>query len=257
MTPGAERVLLISSVAANVLSATSVAAGAAEKLPDFLLLPAVLVFGGTALYLLQRFVPVGSAAPARRVMLATTLVLTLLVAYWASNSAWPDRFPLGKQSEEAANSEARKPTAGPTFVSLARGLEVREPRKLARIGTCTAVAGTGQIPKGYQIWAANLNDQGGAPDTQGLFNLRRATQGEGERDWRTDAFGVGSTEAAGKNFWIYVYLLPDFAGSIVENLIKPEKDKGWHPSLSAPIAGVAPFDKIPVQRTADKTCGGS
>ncbi|MFF1845238.1 hypothetical protein ACFVW9_26515 [Streptomyces sp. NPDC058217] len=258
MTPGTERALVISSVTANVLAVVGALASAADKLPDAFLPIAVLIFGCTGLYLVHRFVMAGSRGAAKGTTLTTTLVLTLLVAYWASNHAWPDQFPLGRQRNAAvASSETRKPTAGASHASLTRGLKVSEPRKLSRIGTCTAVVGSGQIPKGHQIWVANLNDQGGAANTTGLFNLRRATQIDGDDQWKTDPFGVGGDLAAGKNFWIYVYLLPESAGSVVENLISPKSDEGWRPSLSAPIAGLAPFDEIPVQRTGENTCGGS
>jgi hypothetical protein len=258
MTPGTERALIFSSVTANLLSVAGVLASAANKLPAPFLPCAVLIFGCTGLYLLYRFVSSGSAVVARRTMLTTTLVLTLVLAYWASNRAWPGNFPLGRQPEKTdTTAETRGPAPGATSANLTRGLKVTEPQKLSRIGTCTSVVGTGQIPKGFQIWVANLNDQDGTANTSGLFNLRRATQVQGDSEWRTDPFGVGANSAAGRNFWVYVYLLPESAGSIVENLIRPDKDNGWRPSLSAPITGVAPIDKIPVQRTGENTCDSS
>ncbi|WP_159403812.1 hypothetical protein [Streptomyces sp. NRRL S-646] len=240
---------------ANLLSVGGFFASAAYKLPAPVLPVAVLIFGGTGLYLLRRFL--SSAVAARRAVLAATLVITLIVAYWASNHVWPDSFPLGKQSDKTgATKETRGPTTSAESGNLARGLKVSEPKSHGRIGTCTPVVGSGRIPEGYQIWVANLNDQGGKPDTFGLFNLRRATQ-EGVSEWTVSPFGVGADSDVGKNFWIFVYLLPESAGSMIGNLRLPDKDPGWRPSLNAPISGVDPIDKIPVQRTADHTCGSS
>ncbi|MFK0123408.1 hypothetical protein ACIQSP_08845 [Streptomyces nigra] len=258
MTRGTERALIISSVTANIFSVLGAVASAANKLPAFFLPSAVLIFGCTGLYLLHRFVSSGSAVAARRTMLATALILTLVAAYWASNRAWPGNFPLGRQPEKADTAtESRGSAHGATSATLMKGLKVTEPQKLSRVGTCVKVTGTGKIPQGYQIWVANLNDQDGAANTTGLFNLRRATQMQGDGEWRTEPFGVGGDSDAGKNFWVYVYLLPESAGSIVENLIRPDKDDGWRPSLSAPITGVAPLTRIPVQRTAENTCDSS
>ncbi|MFD9938340.1 hypothetical protein ACFWZ6_34995 [Streptomyces massasporeus] len=251
MTPGTERAMVISGVTANVLSAAGVLASAADKLPASVLPAAVMIFGCTGLYLLHRFLPSGSAAAARRAVVATTLVLVLIVAYWASNFAWPGNFPLGRQAGETdAKTKEGGPTSGATSASFARGLKVTEPKKLARIGTCAEVVGTGQIPEGYQVWAAHLRDREGVADTTGLYNLHRASEAN-DGEWSTGLFGVGTDADVGKDFWIYVYLVPDSVGSVVENLIKPE---GWNPSLSAPIVDTDPFAEIPIHRVREQTC---
>jgi hypothetical protein len=252
MSPGIERGLLI---AANVSAIGGGVASVVGALPDYFLPPAVLLFGGATLYLLRRYVT--HAALARRIMLSSTLVLTLLMAYGVSNWVWPHRFPLGQVTAKDAQEGAQGSAAGAAHASLARGLKVTEPTQREPIGTCTAVVGTGRIPAGFQVWVANLNDQGGKPATSALYNLRQATPPlEGEADWTTGAFGVGGASDGGKTFWIYVYLLPNSAGSIIENIIMPAKDPGWRPSLKAPIAGLKPFDKIFVQRTSEDTCDG-
>ncbi|MGW2636515.1 hypothetical protein [Streptomyces sp. NPDC001348] len=254
MTPGTERALVISSITANVLSVAGVVASAADKLPAPLLPAAACIFGCTSLYLVHRFLLAGSGAATRRAVLTMTLALVVIVTYWASNLAWPGAFPLGKQPEKAdATVGAKQLTAGAEQENPARDLKVEKPQQHGRIGTCTPVVGTGKIPEGFQIWVANLNDKGGEADTRGLFNLRGADQ-VGAGEWQVSPFGVGADSDAGKNFWIYVYLLPDSAGSIIKNLRRPTKDEEWRPSLNAPIAGVDPIAKIPVQRTGDDTC---
>ncbi|WP_329598031.1 hypothetical protein OIE43_21895 [Streptomyces pseudovenezuelae] len=254
MTPGTERALVTSSITANVLSVAGVVASAADKLPASFLPAAAFIFGCTSLYLVHRFLLAGSSAATRRGVLTMTLALVVIVTYWASNLAWPGTFPLGKQPKKAdVTVGAKHLTAGAEQEGPPQELKVKEPQQHGRIGTCTAVVGTGKIPEGLQIWVANLNDKDGEADTTGLFNLRQAEQ-EGVSEWRVSPFGVGTDSDAGKNFWIYVYLLPDSAGSIIENLRRPAKDEGWRPSLNAPIAGLDPIDKIRVQRSGDDTC---
>lgn len=254
MTPGADRLLLISSVSTSVLGLGGFAASAAEVLPGHFRPFAVLLCGAACLYLLFRYVTVGRAVLARRIMLSAALVLTLLVAYGVSNRVWPEHFPLGREISTSAKGGTERPAVGATPANLTQGLKVSEPRKLARIGTCAEVVGTGRIPRGFQVWVANLNDHGGKAEVGGLHNLRRATRAEGETDWRAGPFGVGVDSDEGKNFWIYVYLLPDSAGSAIEGMIKPAKDPHWRPSLKTPITGSKVISRIPVQRTAENTC---
>lgn len=246
--------LVVTSVTANIVSATGFAAGIAGELPSPLLPLLVLVFGCTGLWLLHRFVLAGSTAQAKGSMLAVTLALTLLVTYWTSNHAWPDRFPLGSRPKETnPTARAEAAASADAKASLTRGLKVTGPRNFAHIGTCTAVTGIGEIPKGYQVWVANLNDHEGIADRKALFNLRRVTH-EGGGEWSTDRFGVGTKSDVRKNFWIFVYLLPDSVGSVLDNLIKPAKDPDYNPSLSAPITGFEPFAEVPVLRIAKETC---
>ncbi len=104
---------------------------------------------------------------------------------------------------------------------------------------------------GYQVWVANLNDKNGDPDMSTLFNLQPAAQVDGQESWKTNLFGVGTETDKGKRYWIYVFLVPDSVGSVLENVRLPED---WGVSLDGPIEDVAVVTRIPVERTAADTC---
>ncbi|MEU8988484.1 hypothetical protein AB0C98_18890 [Streptomyces sp. NPDC048558] len=164
--------LVVTSITADVVAIIGFVAVAVGVLPSPVLPAVVLIFGGACLYLVHRFVMAGSTTQGKVSMLGVTLVLTLLVTYWASNHAWPEHFPLGRHPKKSNTTAGTQEAASAdASARLARGLKVTEPRKLGHIGTCALVEGTGEIPEGYQVWVANLNDEQGIADTRGCARL--------------------------------------------------------------------------------------
>lgn len=119
-----------------------------------------------------------------------------------------------------------------------------------KINSCITVSGTGKIPSGYGLWVANTYDADGTPSLDGLFNLQRASQTEGETAWQTARFGVGEGASdEGKPFWIYAFLLPTAADSALRNLLA-----GDAPGLKAPVTGATEVGRYAVERKATLTC---
>ncbi|MEU3342552.1 hypothetical protein [Streptomyces sp. NPDC006668] len=126
------------------------------------------------------------------------------------------------------------------------------PAPKTSIGCTATVSGTGFVPDGWDIWAANLNDINGRPDTSEFFHWTKAPHPSGDNEWTTPPFPVGFKDSPSSHFWIFVYLVPQAAGSVIDNVELP---KDWSVTLRAPISGSIPLAKTPVERATTAKCG--
>ncbi|WP_405597822.1 hypothetical protein OG741_14630 [Streptomyces sp. NBC_01410] len=256
-TPSNDRVLLISGIAVNAASIVAAIAAPLANLPDGVRFTAVGLVGVTATGLAWKFATVDRAALARRLLLISCVLVTLLGAVLA----WPGGPPVGsfqedrraeqkgdggtEQSNKNSSTEAKLTE---TVAQLKRGIQ--QPSRDSDVHSCITVSGDGRIPDGYGLWVANLPDVGGSADMGALNNLQRVNQADGEMSWQTPNFGVGlGKRDAGTDYWLYVFLLPEAADSALRNL---RTETGT--SLTAPVEGALPVDRYRVTRTATWNC---
>jgi hypothetical protein len=234
-----ERALILSSIVVNALSAGALAWSFAKDLPDTVKPIAVAAAGAASAYLIWHYVTASHGAVARKMLLGAVAVITVL----GGALAWPN---IG----EAKATTNSKPGVATLASKLKAG--IFRPAQNEQVGTCVAASGTGNVPKGYQIWVANLADANGQPDTSALWNLNHGNQGQGATRWTTELFGVGDLKDRGAH-WVQVYLIPESASSALENRAPTENGKPVI-NLTAPIIGSALVDSIRVTRTGERTC---
>ena len=184
-TPSNDRVLLISGIAVNAASIVAIAAPLAN-LPDGVRFAAVGLVGVTATGLAWKFVTVDRAALARRLLLISCVLVTLLGAVLA----WPGGPPVGSSqedrsaeqkadggTEQSSKNSSTEAKLTETVAQLKRGIQ--QPPRDSDVHSCITVSGDGRVPDGYGLWVANLPDVGGSADMGALNNLQRVNQADG------------------------------------------------------------------------------
>ncbi|MFE9115706.1 hypothetical protein ACFYN9_39750 [Streptomyces collinus] len=233
-----ERALVITGVLVNVIGFGSTIAAAVADRPA--LTPVGIAFMGVgAAWALWKYIPFDRLVVVRSLVVGLVAAITLMLVA----VTWPDE---GARSNDSP--EARQAAWNKTIARLKRDIA---PAPHATIGCTATVSGTGYVPKGWEIWAANLNDVNGSPDTSMLFHLSKAPYVSGDDSWETSPFPVGNKVVTSNKFWIFVYLVPQAASSVVENTDLPD---GWSVSLHAPISGSIRLAKLPVERAPGTKC---
>ncbi|WP_031481509.1 hypothetical protein [Streptomyces bicolor] len=248
-TSWTDKLVAGAQVATTLIAATTLLVSVYGDIPDGLGTVVILALGGaTALFTWVRVDP--AAHPTRARVLLAGLVGVVFVT--AAVLVWPGVWPNEEEaSPKTAASKVDDPKASARQIKVTKmGGEGVNPGVTVKINSCITVSGTGKIPSEYGLWVANTYDADGTPSLDGLFNLQRASQTEGETAWQTARFGVGGDENdEGKPFWIYVFLLPASADSALRNL-----SAGGAPGLKAPVTGATEVGRYAVERKANLTC---
>ncbi|MFJ5547775.1 hypothetical protein [Streptomyces sp. NPDC093225] len=248
-TSTTDRVSAGAQVAAALFAAATLAANIYGDIPAWLGTAAALVLGGASVFFTWVW-----ADPTRHPTRARLLLAGTVGALFAAAAVlvWPGVWPTesGNASRNPASSvDDPKASARQIKVTKIGGGAV-SPGVTVEVDSCITVSGTGKIPSGYGLWVTNTYDADGAPALNGLSNLQRAPQVEGETDWQTATFGVGADKRDdGKRFWIYVFLLPPSADSALTKL-----NAGPAPGLTGPVEGATEVGRYAVERNANLTC---
>ncbi|MFJ1876859.1 hypothetical protein [Streptomyces chartreusis] len=232
-----ERALVMTSVLGNVLGVGSAIAASVADRPSLIPVGIALIGIGAACAL-WKYVPFNRVSVARSLVTGLVAAISLMLIA----ATWPEG---GSNSNDSP--EARQAAWDKTIARLQRDFA---PDPHESIGCKVTVSGTGYVPEGWEVWAANLNDVNGSPDTSMLFHLSKAPHVSGDA-WTTNPFPVGNEAPASSKFWIFVFLVPESASSVLESADLPD---GWSVSLRAHISGSTTLARIPVERAAGTKC---
>ncbi|UUU34191.1 hypothetical protein JIX56_32555 [Streptomyces sp. CA-210063] len=128
-----------------------------------------------------------------------------------------------------------------SITEIKNGIEVPNPHG-DDIPACTIVSGRSKIPKGSGVWVGHTNGTARRANDDVFYNVRHSQVEPGENEWYTEEFTVGSgSKDIGAHFYIFVYLVPDSVGDILDTLKDP-------PTLTAPPSKSQLVTKIRVKK---------
>ncbi|MEV7322453.1 hypothetical protein [Streptomyces sp. NPDC093970] len=239
MTSVLDRTARVSAIGFNVIGIGAAILSGVERAPDWVCPVGITVAGMTTAWALWKYFPFSRPAVARRLTAGlVALVAATLVAF-----TWPNSSPGASASPASVEAAWAK-----TLAHLRKDIK---PDQHASIGCTTIVSGTGWIPDGFDIWTAVLNDSNGSPNMSRFFGLEKATYASGDKSWATAPFSVGESKTESRHFWIFVYLVPEPASSVLSSTVLPGDQRV---SLAAPVAKSTLLAKIPVERAASAKC---
>lgn len=236
-------------MATTLIAAATLLANVYADIPTWLGTVVLLALGGATVFFTWVRVD-----PMTHPKLARSLLAGIVGAVFVTAAVlvWPGFWPAeDKAYPKISASKINEAKVAARQIRVTKvGGESITPGVTTTINSCIAVSGTGKIPSGYGMWVANTYDADGAPNLNGLFNLQRASQVEGETTWQTASFGVGEGKNDnGKHFWIYAFLLPPSADSVLKNLMARDA-----PGLKAPVTGATEVGRYALERNANLTC---